>query len=128
MGKIAKLKAKNEKLKTRVSDSDNGSLTLKKLQELQDVLKLQATANEPEKKELLDKINQGNEAIADCKSKLALQRQINGMYEEQQQEMMDILKIPKEERSFAKCLNELKFLQEKFSNSGIQEQNEVILY
>ena len=77
---VAKLKAKNEKLKTRASQSDNGSLTLKKLQELQDALKIQATLNEPEKNELLDKINQGKEALADCKSKLDLLRQISGMY------------------------------------------------
>ena len=122
---VAKLKAKNEKLKTRASQSDNGSLTLKKLQELQDALKIQATLNEPEKNELLDKINQGKEALADCKSKLDLLRQISGMYEEQQQVIMDILK---KDRSFTKCLNELEFLQEKISNSGIQERNEVILY
>ena len=48
--------------------------------------------------------------------------------EEQQQEMMEILGIPKEERSFAKCLNVLKSLQETLSTSGIKEENEVILY
>ena len=95
------------------------------MQELQDALKIQATLNEPEKNELLDKINQGKEALADCKSKLDLLRQISGMYEEQQQVIMDILK---KDRSFTKCLNELEFLQEKISNSGIQERNEVILY
>ena len=36
--------------------------------------------------------------------------------------------LPIEDRSFAKCLNALKALQEKISNSGIEEHEEVISY
>jgi len=118
--KVEKLQTKNEKLKSKVNTSDNGSLTLRKLEELQDALKV--NSNQPEK------VNEMNESLKECKTKLNLQKQINVTLEKQQQELMDVLKIPLEDRSFAKCLNALKALQEKISNSGIEEHEEVLLY
>ena len=64
----------------------------------------------------------------DCKSKLNLQRQTDRTLEKLQHEMMDILHITFEEKPYAKCLNELKCLQETVLNSVIRENCEVILY
>lgn len=117
--KVKKLKAKNEKLKNRSNSSDN-SLTLEKLEELKNALKVQA--NDP------GKVKELSESLTECKSKLNLQRQINRTLEKQLNEMMDILHMPFEGRSFAKCLKALKSLQETVLNSGIRESNEVTLY
>merc|ERR1711894_654843 len=69
--KVEKLQTKNEKLKSKVNTSDNGSLTLRKLEELQDALKV--NSNQPEK------VNEMNESLKECKTKLNLQKQINVM-------------------------------------------------
>ena len=79
-------KTKNEKLKSKVNTSDNSSLTLRKLEELQDALKV--NSNQPER------VNEMNESLKECKTKLNLQKQINVTLEKQQQELMDVLKIP----------------------------------
>ena len=84
--KVEKLQTKNEKLKSKVNTSDNGSLTLRKLEELQDALKV--NSNQPER------VNEMNESLKECKTKLNLQKQINVTLEKQQQELMDVLKIP----------------------------------
>ena len=76
----------SQKLKSKVNTSDNGSLTLRKLEELQDALKV--NSNQPEK------VNEMNESLKECKTKLNLQKQINVTLEKQQQELMDVLKIP----------------------------------
>ena len=81
-------------------------------------------------KELENKVKDANETLTNFKTKLDLQKEMSRMYEKQQQEMMDILQIPKEDRSFAKVLNAVRAFQEAkagiFNNT--QEQNEVDLY
>ena len=63
-------------------------------------------------KELENKVKDANETLTNYKTKLDLQKEMSRMYEKQQQEMMDILQIPKEDRSFAKVLNAVKAFQE----------------
>ena len=81
-------------------------------------------------KELEDKVKDANETLTNCRTKLDLQKEMSRMYEKQQQQMMDILQIPQEDRAFAKVLNAVKAFQEAkagiFNNT--QEQNEVDLY
>ena len=128
-----KLKSRNVrlilKMKEHKDKAYSDSLTLKKLSELQEAIG--NNKNEPDKISALeDKLKDANESFLDVKTKLDLQKEMARMYQKQQQQMMDILKIPQEDRSFAKVLNAVKAFQE--AKEGIfnhtEEQNEVDLY
>ena len=49
-----------------------------------------------------------NETLAEVKTKLALKDEMIKLYENQQNEIMDILNLPSEDRSFSKILKALK--------------------
>ena len=130
---VEKLKAKIVRLKAKIKEHKNKacteSLTLQKLSELQEAIG--SNRNEPDKiKVLEDKLKDANETLSNYKTKLDLQKEMSRMYQKQQQQMMDILQIPQEDRSFAKVLNAVTAFQEAkagiFSNT--EEQNEVDLY
>ena len=130
---VEKLKAKIVRLKAKIKEHKNKacteSLTLQKLSELQEAIG--TNRNEPEKiKVLEDKLKDANETLSNYKTKLDLQKEMSRMYQKQQQQMMDILQIPQEDRSFAKVLNAVTAFQEAkagiFTNT--EEQNEVDLY
>ena len=130
---VEKLKAKIVRLKAKIKEHKNKacteSLTLQKLSELQEAIG--TDRNEPDKiKALEEKVKDANETLLDCKTKLDLQKEMSRMYEKQQQQMMDILQIPQEDRSFAKVLNAVTAFQEAkagiFTNT--EEQNEIDLY
>ena len=130
---VEKLKAKIVRFKAKIKEHKNKacteSLTLQKLSELQEAIG--TNRNEPDKiKALEDKLKDANETLLNCKTKLDLQKEMSRMYQKQQQQMMDILKIPQEDRSFAKVLNAVTAFQEAkagiFTNT--EEQNEVDLY
>ena len=130
---VEKLKAKIVRLKAKIKEHKNKacteSLTLQKLSELQEAIG--TNRNEPDKiKALEDKLKDANETLLNCKTKLDLQKEMSRMYQKQQQQMMDILQIPQEDRSFAKVLNAVTAFQEAkagiFTNT--EEQNEVDLY
>ena len=130
---VEKLKAKIVRLKTKIKEHKNKacneSLTLQKLSELQEAIG--TNKNEPDKiKALEDKLKDANETLLNCKTKLDLQKEMSRMYQKQQQQMMDILQIPQEDRSFAKVLNAVAAFQEAkagiFTNT--EEQNEIDLY
>merc|ERR1711971_132343 len=125
--------AEVEKLKAKIKEHKNKacteSLTLQKLTELQEAIG--SNRNEPDKiKVLEDKLKDANETLSNYKTKLDLQKEMSRMYQKQQQQMMDILQIPQEDRSFAKVLNAVTAFQEAkagiFTNT--EEQNEVDLY
>ena len=130
---VEKLKAKIVRLKAKIKEHKNKacteSLTLQKLSELQEAIG--TNRNEPDKiKALEDKLKDANETLLNCKTKLDLQKEMSRMYQKQQQQMMDILQIPQEDRSFAKVLNAVTAFQEAkagiFTNT--EEQNEIDLY
>merc|ERR1711971_1321426 len=125
--------AEVEKFKAKIKEHKNKacteSLTLQKLTELQEAIG--SNRNEPDKiKVLEDKLKDANETLSNYKTKLDLQKEMARMYQKQQQQMMDILQIPQEDRSFAKVLNAVTAFQEAkagiFTNT--EEQNEVDLY
>ena len=130
---VEKLKAKIVRLKAKIKEHKNKacteSLTLQKLSELQEAIG--SNRNEPDKiKVLEDKLKDANETLSNYKTKLDLQKEMSRMYQKQQQQMMDILQIPQEDRSFAKVLNAVTAFQEAkagiFTNT--EEQNEIDLY
>ena len=130
---VEKLKAKIVRLKAKIKEHKNKacteSLTLQKLTELQEAIG--SNRNEPDKiKVLEDKLKDANETLSNYKTKLDLQKEMSRMYQKQQQQMMDILQIPQEDRSFAKVLNAVTAFQEAkagiFTNT--EEQNEIDLY
>ena len=130
---VEKLEAKIVRLKAKIKEHKNKacteSLTLQKLSELQEAIG--TNRNEPDKiKALEDKLKDASETLLNYKTKLDLQKEMSRMYQKQQQQMMDILQIPQEDRSFAKVLNAVTAFQEAkagiFTNT--EEQNEVDLY
>ena len=78
------------------------------------------------KKSFKDKYEETIETLSEVKTKLQLQIQQNKLYEKQHNEMMDILNISAENRSFASILPAIQHL--KSSLSVIQEQAETNHY
>ena len=78
------------------------------------------------KKSFKDKYEETIETLSEVKTKLQLQMKQKELYEKQHGEMMDILNIPVENRSFASILPAIQHL--KSSLSVIQEQAETNHY
>ena len=68
------------------------------------------------------------ETLSEVKDKLRLQREQNELYEKQHIEIMNILKIPLENRCFSSILPALKNLQESFTNLQEHESIEIENY
>ena len=57
---------------------------------------------------LKTELEEVNETLTDVKTKLTLKDEMIKLYEKQQNEIMDILNLPSEDRSFSKVLKTLK--------------------
>lgn len=57
---------------------------------------------------LKTELKEVNETLTDVKTKLKLKDEMIKLYEKQQNEIMDILNLPSEDRSFSKVLKALK--------------------
>ena len=68
------------------------------------------------------------ETLSEVKHKLQLQKEQNVMYERQHNEIMNILKIPKESQCFANILPAVKNLQESYSSFQEHEKIEIESY
>lgn len=64
-----------------------------------------------------ENLKNAEENLKDIKTKLSLQMDIRSTYESQQNQIMDVLGIPKDDRSFAKILNSLKDWKASSSNN-----------
>ena len=73
-------------------------------------------------KQLKEEAKEAHEIIADIKTKLQLKEEMLKLYEKQQNEIMDILGVPKEDRSFSKVLHAIKGMKKSF-NEKEEEKN-----
>ena len=114
--KLQKVKRKNLKLKERNSalKKSNPSINVESNTEQSNLEKVQLELNEK------------TETMQNMKSKLQLQTEMRNTLEEQQDQIMDLLNVPKDDRSFLKTLNCLK--QRLGNNFHPQEEEEIASY